>query len=150
MFIHTRKWRLPSTWPPEQDTVRLLSFCCRTQRKWTPRLRYEPCSHVNTLCICTAYLCVLLPFNKLQEFYKALFLFLTQIAPSLLVSRMTRHPYTVRPAWATRSSSSCSLSTRPTPTRPPPQATRPYTSLRARDTSTPFASCWMLGHSRPR
>lgn len=39
VFIYTRKWRLPSTWPPEQDTVKLLSSCCRTQHKWMPGLR---------------------------------------------------------------------------------------------------------------
>lgn len=44
LSVHTRKWRLPSIWPPEQDTVKLHSSCCRTQHKWMPRRRYELCS----------------------------------------------------------------------------------------------------------
>lgn len=81
VFIYTRKWRLRSTWPPEQDIVKLLSSCCRTQHKWTPGLRYEPCEKTLSLyCVFESVAviqCVLsgslLPFKLQEKFYNAHF-----------------------------------------------------------------------------
>lgn len=55
VLLFCRKWRLLSTWPPELDTVKLLSSSCRTQHKWMQKQRYGQglCSKAHTnYCFC--------------------------------------------------------------------------------------------------
>lgn len=55
-MCHCRKWRPLCIWLPERGTVRWLSSCYRTMRRWMPKRRYAN----HTSCFIFIYLLLFL------------------------------------------------------------------------------------------